>query len=95
MNIFFVEHKHQYLQHNSVHLNQTKSVDIESGFESDVFLIELHCMHKDMDERRALDLILTAFETFPDLSYCLIAFPTQTRVFPLLSFFVVGLPPYI
>lgn len=46
-------------------------------------------MHKDVDERRVLDLILAAFEIFPDLSYCLIAFPTQTRFFPLLAYFVV------
>lgn len=83
--------KQQTRHYHVITENTVRSLEYDVGFESDIFMIELHCMHHDIDERRALDLVVASFETFPDLSYCLISFPAHTRSFPLLSFFVVDL----
>lgn len=55
----------------------------------DCFLIELHAMRKDVDDRMVLCLLQAAFETYPDRSYCIMSVPSGQRHIPLLSYFVV------
>lgn len=54
-----------------------------------VFAIELYGLRDDFDKRLAVDMLESAFETFPECEYCIISLPSDVREFPLLHQFTV------
>lgn len=56
----------------------------------DAFLIELHAIHNDFDERFVVDMLGAAFQAYPTYTYALLTLPTTQRYIPLLSYFVVS-----
>lgn len=76
-----------FKKHTPIH----PDVQSSDGYEclSDAFAIELYSLQSDVDDRLSYNLLEAAFETYSDLSYCLISVPNEDKHFPLLQYFVV------
>lgn len=57
--------------------------------DKDAFLIELHAMHADYDERLVTVMLQAIFQVYPKRSYALLSMPSDHPYMPLLAYFVV------
>lgn len=69
--------------------NQTPSNELLFESDSDAFIIELYDLKCEFDNRLAYDLLLAAFDLYPDLNYCIILVPKTMNFVPLLKYFTV------
>ncbi|XP_041981721.1 cilia- and flagella-associated protein 61-like isoform X1 [Aricia agestis] len=81
------KHGKKPLTHGPSELKRLKTQRKHYSGGPDAFIIELFALREDIDAIHAFELLQGAFEIMPDLDYCLISLPCETKTFQLLRHF--------